>query len=148
MKNSTIKAATLIILFAIMLGAVFACAAKKSLPTWHPVDVTGLPKCSECHKDDRTALDHTPDFAARHKLYAVQQKQVCDLCHVQAFCADCHANDEELKPSDKYKDAPQRVMPHPGDYLTQHKIDGKINPAPCFRCHGRQNNERCKACHT
>jgi hypothetical protein len=38
-------------------------------------------------------------------------------------------------------------MPHRGDYITQHQIDGRINPAPCFRCHGRRNNERCAECH-
>jgi hypothetical protein len=27
------------------------------------------------------------------------------------------------------------------------RIDGRINPASCFPCHGRQNNERCKVCH-
>jgi len=92
-------------------------------------------------------MNHTSDFSTRHKFYAKQQKQVCDMCHTEAFCADCHANKEELKPSDKYKDSPERALPHRGDYLTQHKIDGRINPASCFPCHGRQNNERCKECH-
>ena len=140
---------TLILAAAALIaaGVLLACATAPSMPAKHPMEVQGLPLCSECHQDGRAALDHTPDYARRHRLYASQQARTCELCHVQSFCSDCHANKEELKPSDKYKDAPARTMPHRGDYLTQHKIDGKLNPASCFPCHGRQNNERCKACH-
>jgi hypothetical protein len=28
-----------------------------------------------------------------------------------------------------------------------HRIEGKLDPASCYRCHGRANNERCVACH-
>jgi hypothetical protein len=38
-------------------------------------------------------------------------------------------------------------LPHRGDYLNQHMIDGRINPALCARCHGRTDNQRCRACH-
>jgi hypothetical protein len=38
-------------------------------------------------------------------------------------------------------------MPHRGNYVTMHKIDGKVDPASCYRCHGRGNNERCMSCH-
>jgi len=137
----------LFLLGALFLALAAACATNQSLTLKHPVDIEGAPRCSECHTDGRSALDHGPDFSFRHKFYAAQQRQTCSLCHQPAFCADCHANKEELKPSDKYTDAPQRFLPHRGDYLHQHKIDGKINPASCFPCHGRQNNERCKACH-
>ena len=47
----------------------------------------------------------------------------------ESFCSDCHAHREELKPSDKYKEYVTRDLPHRGDYLTQHQIDGRINPA-------------------
>ena len=129
------------------LAVIAACATTASVAAKHPMEVTGMPICSDCHTDGRAALDHKQDFTLRHKVFAGQQKQTCTLCHAESFCADCHANKEELKPTDKYKDAPTRTMPHRGDYLNQHKIDGKINPASCFPCHGRQNNERCKACH-
>lgn len=114
----------------------------------HPVEVSSPVICSNCHTDQRAMLDHGSDFAAkRHKFYAAQNGQACGLCHREAFCADCHAHKEELKPSDKYRDAPERTLPHRGDYLNQHKIDGRINPSSCFPCHGRQNNERCRVCH-
>lgn len=127
-------------LFAVLLSAAFGMAAQ------HP-ELTAAPICGDCHTDWRSALDHTQDFSTRHKFLAIQRKATCQVCHVESFCADCHANKEELKPSDKFKDSPERNMPHRGDYLTQHRIDGRINPASCFPCHGRQNNARCKACH-
>jgi len=137
-----------LILIGLASALIFvACAAHQSLAKKHPMEVQGMPVCSACHTDGRAALDHNTDYIPRHKYYAAQQRMTCDLCHAQAFCSDCHAHKEELKPSDKYKDAPQRSMPHRGDYVNQHKIDGKLNPASCFPCHGRQNNERCKTCH-
>lgn len=128
----------------VLLGA---CAQTASMAAKHPVEVERMPICGDCHTDGRSALNHTADFSVRHKFYAMQQKQACQVCHQDSFCADCHAHREELKPSDKNKDSPEIAMPHRGDYLTQHKIDGRINPASCFPCHGRQNNERCKTCH-
>jgi hypothetical protein len=132
--------------FVLLLG-LYACAHTASTANWHPVEVTGPPMCSDCHQDGRAALNHTADFPTRHRFYAQQQSQSCAVCHKESFCSDCHAHKEELKPSDKYKDSPERSLPHRGDYLNQHKIDGRINPASCMRCHGRSNNERCKVCH-
>ena len=140
------------LLSAALLGptlaiVLLACAETASLAKKHPVELVKAPLCTDCHADGRTALNHTLDFSTRHKFYAAHQRQTCAVCHEIAFCSDCHANKEGMKPSDKYKDSPDRSLPHRGDYLTQHKIDGKVNPALCFTCHGRQNNERCKTCH-
>ena len=148
MKKIFPKLLMLIGLSIAFAAIVYACASTPSLATKHPgEEMTKAPICADCHTDWRTSMNHTSDYSTRHKFNAAQQKQVCDLCHAESFCADCHANREELKPSDKYKDSSERTMPHRGDYLTQHKIDGRINPASCFPCHGRQNNERCKVCH-
>jgi len=62
-------------------------------------------------------------------------------------CNDCHTNKTEFKPSLKNGNRPDRMMPHRGDFLTLHKIEGKLDPASCYRCHGRANNELCVACH-
>ena len=134
-------------LAAMFAAVIAACATTPSLPPKHPMEVEGMPLCSECHTDWRANLDHRQDYISRHRFYASQQARTCELCHLRSFCADCHANKEELKPSDKFKDTPERTMPHRGDYISQHMIDGKLNPASCFPCHGRQNNERCKVCH-
>jgi hypothetical protein len=93
-------------------------------------------------------LNHqADDFYRKHKFYAGQQRFACGTCHQESFCADCHAHKEEIKPSDRYKGSPERELPHRGDYLSRHKIEGRIDPASCLKCHGRTNNERCKTCH-
>jgi hypothetical protein len=141
------KAEILVVLAALAVAVLAACATTASLAPKHPVKVAGLPLCSHCHTDWRANLDHTQDYIHRHGLYASQQARTCEVCHVSSFCVDCHPIKEELKPSEKYQDSPQRSLPHRGDYINQHKIDGRLDPASCFPCHGRQNNERCKECH-
>jgi len=146
MKHSGIKLLGIIAILALTAG-LFTCAKNPSITRWHPVGMDVKPVCSECHRDEKAALDHRSDFNRRHKFYAVQQEQVCANCHKPSFCADCHINREKLKASDKFKDAPERTLPHRGDYLNQHRIDGRVNPVLCFKCHGRQSNQQCRVCH-
>ncbi len=145
MRTSAFKMFLLMALVPIL--GMYACAHTASYATSHPVEITGFPICSDCHTDWRAAMDHTSDYAERHRFYAGQHSGACIICHKESFCSDCHAHREELKPSDKYPDSPERTMPHRGDYLNQHKIDGQIDPASCMKCHGRSNNERCAQCH-
>jgi hypothetical protein len=145
--KTTMKTRIILLLAAVALFGVYACAHTASLAVHHPIELTAPPLCSDCHQDWRTSLDHTSDYIKRHRFYAEQKSQACLVCHKESFCSDCHAHRDELKPSDKYKDSPERWLPHRGDYLNQHKIDGRINPASCMKCHGRSNNERCRVCH-
>jgi hypothetical protein len=147
MKHTRIMA--LLALSAMLLLGLYACAGTASIAKVHPMEIKTLAEavCSNCHTDDRAALDHTSDYMARHRFYAEQRKQVCGVCHMESFCSDCHASKGGLIPSDKYKESPEIPYPHRGDYLIQHRIDGRVNPALCMKCHGRQNNERCSACH-
>ena len=133
----------------IIMGlVVYACANGASVVRKHPQEVKGLVNCGECHENQFGALNHkADDFYRKHKHYAGSQRAVCASCHRESFCTDCHAYKEELKPSDRYKTSPERNLPHRGDYLSRHRIEGRINPASCAKCHGRQNNERCKTCH-
>ncbi|UFS71853.1 cytochrome C [Geomonas sp. RF6] len=146
----------------ILAGALFllaGCArmaALPSLPESHPesLAVGQQVNCLECHEDQQkgslksfSAFSHTAVFVRNHRFYAQSDDRLCASCHKRSFCADCHTNQVEMKPSLKYGNRPDREMPHRGDYLTIHKIEGKIDPASCYRCHGRGNNERCISCH-
>lgn len=126
-----------------------------SLPASHPEALgEGRVACTECHEDQSTGVlkpygtfSHTTAFIKNHRFYAATDDRLCASCHKGSFCADCHANEVEIKPSTKYGDRPDRELVHRGDYLTLHKIDGRIDPTSCYRCHGRTNNERCVICH-
>jgi hypothetical protein len=110
--------------------------------------------CSECHENEQKGtlkemafFSHTPVFVKNHGHYAATEDRLCASCHKSSFCTDCHASRSEIKPPTMYGDRPDRDMPHRGNFMTLHKIEGKLDPASCFRCHGRSNNERCNSCH-
>lgn len=131
-----------------VLFLLYACANTRSIAITHPEAVKGMPDCTECHTDKYASMNHKAlDFYQKHGFYAASSRIACASCHQEGFCVDCHASKDELKPSEKFADSPERMLPHRGDYLGQHKIDGRIDPSSCAKCHGRQNNQRCTTCH-
>ena len=155
------RGAKLFIPFMLAVGilAMTACShvfsTEASLPAWHPEELgEGRVDCSECHEDQirgvmkpYATFKHSTEFIRKHRLYAAREGRLCATCHRESFCNDCHANEAEMKPPVKLGNRPDRELIHRGDYLTLHKIDGKIDPASCYRCHGRANYEKCVACH-
>jgi hypothetical protein len=136
-----------------------ACAQIKSIPGLPPSHPEALTvgqqvNCSECHDDQQKwtlksipSFSHTQAFVKNHRFYAANDDRLCALCHKSSFCNDCHTNKGEIKPSTKYGYRPDREMQHRGNYMTLHRIEGKLDPASCYRCHGRTNNELCNNCH-
>ena len=147
------KRSTLIFPILAMAGLIFslaACAQLKalpSLPPWHPeVLEAARVCCTECH-EKLVTFNHTTVFVKNHRFHASSDSRNCAICHKSSFCNDCHTNQVEMKPSIKLGTRPDREMPHRGDFTTLHKIEGKLDPVSCRRCHGRANNERCIICH-
>ncbi len=158
MENKITKGRSLPIAALILITALFcaqvAFATEKKIPESHPITLLEKPRCTECHIDDTgVALKpietfiHSPDWIKRHMFFASETSHLCNACHGTSFCLDCHADKDELEPADKYSGSVDRWLPHRGDYLYQHRIDGRLDPTACFRCHGRQNNRTCKRCH-
>ncbi len=146
----------LILLASILLVA--ACAGLQSnntLPVKHPTaaELDVVPKnCVECHERGEDLpyerYVHTVDFGKNHRPEATQGEAVCAMCHQTSFCNDCHATRVELKPSLKNQAETYRSAPHRGDYLSRHRIDGRVDPTSCLRCHGNPKSARsCAKCH-
>ena len=145
--------------FAVLAGLLLcACAALRggsSVPTVHPEKLEpGNPKCTECHETSLregfayARFNHTASFGRQHRGAAYQQERVCSMCHTQSFCNDCHATYVELKPSTKNQTETYRQFPHWGDYLSRHRIDARVDPTSCFRCHGNpKSSKTCAGCH-
>lgn len=141
------------------LGFLMACSLispETSFAASHPQELgAGRPMCSECHSTDVSkgtlktyaSLDHTTDFVKNHKYQANQEANSCASCHGQSFCADCHGGKVPMKPATRLSDRPDRIAPHRGDYMTLHRMEGKMDPSSCYTCHGRANNDKCRACH-
>jgi len=143
-----------IILLSLITVSLVACAATYQLPAQHPEELeAGLPVCTDCHdsSDDNVSFGrftHTISWGKYHRLAANQNEQVCSMCHQQSFCNDCHGVRVELKPSTKSPDDVLRNMPHRGDFLSRHRIEGRMNPTSCFRCHGNPKTaQTCAPCH-
>jgi hypothetical protein len=144
-----------VIVFLVITACSRLFSNESSLPASHPEALgEGRVECSECHQDQikgvlkpYDTVSHSSEFIKQHRFYAAQNDRLCVSCHAVSFCNDCHANELEIKPSTKLGNRPDRELIHRGDYLTLHKIDGRIDPASCYKCHGRTNNEKCVVCH-
>ena len=148
----------ILILLATLL-LVAACSGLKSSytpPSRHlgEADLGEKPKvCTNCHdaRGEYVAYEryvHTADFGKSHRAEAYQGEAICAMCHQTSFCNDCHATRIELKPSLKNQTETYRDMPHRGDYLSRHRIDGRVDPTSCFRCHGNPKAANtCVRCH-
>jgi len=144
---------------AVGLGVLTACSLlspETSFAATHPQELgTGRPICTTCHENEPlkgavkpySAFDHTPVFIKNHRFQATEDSGVCASCHAQSFCAPCHSGKTTMKPSIMLGNRPDREVPHRGDYLTLHRMEGKMDPTSCYKCHGRANNEKCMACH-
>lgn len=112
--------------------------------------------CAECHDDEEFIQSvklpplktHGPTWLQTHRQNAYQNEALCANCHQTSFCNNCHATRVELKPSLKNQTETYRQMPHRGNYLSRHRIDGRIDPTSCFRCHGNPKAAKtCAPCH-
>ena len=139
---------------AVLLLGCAALSSRTSVPAGHAERLGSMPvSCLECHEDETSgalkpfdAFNHTNTFLLRHGVLAGQGQNLCASCHRADFCLDCHAGDE-LGTGLRKGSRPDRAVPHRGDYLVSHRIDGKLDPGSCVRCHGNRNSERCLACH-
>lgn len=139
-----------------MLTGCSMFSGQTSLAPSHPERLPiGRPVCGDCHEGEMkgslkpyTAFNHTETFVVSgHRFAAGRDERVCAVCHASSFCYDCHGTRIEIKPATKLGNRPDRELIHRGDFLTRHRFEGKIDPASCYACHGRANNEICVTCH-
>jgi len=145
----------LVFVAALHLACGIFSPAPSSSPT-HPQGLgAGRPVCVTCHDEGSRgpgakafgAFDHTSAFLKQHGGVARQEPGVCASCHNQSSCAECHGGKNLLPPSARNGNRPDRESPHRGNFLVQHRFEGKADPSACFVCHGRANNQTCTACH-
>lgn len=142
------------ITIALALLILAACAATYQLPAIHPMELDNKrPVCTDCHEASGEQVtferfNHGLNWGENHRFATYQQEQVCYMCHQQSYCNDCHGVRVELKPSTRNPTETFRQMPHRGDFLTRHRIEGRIDPTSCFRCHGNPKTaQTCAPCH-
>ena len=154
-RNTILQVLALVLGPGMMTACGLVSPEASFTPTHNYALGAGRPICTECHSNDLAkgalktyaTFDHTPTFVKNHRFQATQDSNTCAVCHAPSFCIDCHGGKVPMKPAKLLADRPDRDTPHRGDYLTLHKIEGKLDPSSCYRCHGRANNDQCRACH-
>jgi len=108
-------------------------------------------QCSPCHQRKemerimpQTFARHDGGFQRNHGLAARQQQKLCQQCHVQQQCDDCHDVSQDLSVERRRPDSIERNFVHRGDFLTRHSIEARSQPARCARCH---EPSTCDSCH-
>jgi hypothetical protein len=148
----------LILVLTVALVTLIGCAGsakRTTAPPRHPEELSdGKVNCLDCHDDQLTGtlkpygtFRHTNSFLLEHGALGAQSVDLCNSCHSEPFCMECHATTENLAPSLKRGDRPDRSLPHRGEYLTRHQIDGRVDPGSCIKCHGNRNDGSCAVCH-
>jgi len=93
-------------------------------------------ECNVCHPDDYELIPPTHEnkqWAKKHGETAVSDFGLCEMCHTEQFCTDCHGV----------------TMPHPEGWAegaTGHSLVAKTNRAVCENCHGKRL-DMCTMCH-
>jgi len=111
------------------MGQCFTCHGTPEQP-----DASA--ECGVCHPDDYELVPATHEdskWATKHGDTAVSDFGLCDMCHDQPFCTDCHGV----------------AMPHPDGWAegaTGHAIVAKTDRAVCEKCHGA-SLDMCTMCH-
>lgn len=138
---------------ALLVAVQTGWSGSAETPLRHPDQGEDLRRCLNCHDaDDDTfpyaRFNHTMLFGEKHSQVARSNQRVCEMCHRPSYCSDCHGARVESKPSLKRHGDPRGRSPHRGDYLSRHRIDGRLRPAKCFKCHGSPKTARsCAKCH-
>jgi len=108
-------------------------------------------KCSPCHVAadlprlvPQTFLRHTDQWIGRHGVAARGQQQICEQCHTESQCADCHDQRQNLPIEVREPDAISSEQVHRGNFIARHAIEARSNSPSCLKCHTAAS---CDACH-
>ncbi len=107
--------------------------------------------CAPCHTSRELArtmpqsfLRHDQEFARHHGQFAVEDKRLCQSCHTQEQCNDCHDASQDLTIERRRPEKIEVTTVHGGDFLVRHSIEAQSEPTRCARCHAP---ETCESCH-
>jgi len=108
-------------------------------------------ECAPCHDRKelshslpRTFLKHEGNFARHHGDLAARDGRLCQSCHEQTDCDDCHDVTQNMSVERRRPENVDRNFVHRGDFLVRHAIEAQSEPSRCVRCH---EPSTCDACH-
>jgi hypothetical protein len=108
-------------------------------------------RCSPCHQSTTLArlvpqsfMRHDAAWPRRHASEASRASRVCETCHTQAWCTDCHNPERRLPMTLRRMESVTHDAVHPLDFIHQHSLEAASQPGSCNHCHTPSS---CDSCH-
>jgi hypothetical protein len=110
-------------------------------------------ECTPCHEPEGlrrtlpvTFLKHDAAFLRRHGDVMAQSQQalLCQSCHTQAQCQQCHDVTQDLTVEARRPERIESGQVHRGNFVVRHAIEARSQPSRCISCH---TVETCDSCH-
>jgi bacterioferritin-associated ferredoxin len=108
-------------------------------------------RCTPCHQAEHLRRLQPPTFSRhdtgwirRHGPMAKRAEPVCNQCHTQTQCADCHDQRQTIPIEVRSPEKIEAGFVHRGDFVTRHPIEARSQPATCLKCHSTSS---CDSCH-
>jgi hypothetical protein len=111
--------------------------------------------CDACHTElaaeltrPRSHLVHGDDFIRDHPVLAASSQQVCETCHAERFCADCHGASGVVPalPAARAFDQVSGMNLHRANFMARHAEEARGDPGLCSSCH-MSPESFCLTCH-
>lgn len=107
--------------------------------------------CRTCHKDlaeegslPKSHLAHEGDWIREHGVRAASSGDLCQTCHKESFCADCHGVTAPAIPAKRRFANPDGANLHRAGFAARHSLEARAQPGACATCH---QPDKCASCH-
>jgi hypothetical protein len=107
--------------------------------------------CTACHKNlehsktlPETHLAHDGDWVREHGTRASSSGDLCQSCHRDRFCADCHGKTVAVLPATAHFADTMSTSIHRAGFQSRHALEARSQPGACATCH---TPDRCASCH-
>jgi hypothetical protein len=108
-------------------------------------------RCEACHRDledtstlPQSHLAHDGDWLREHGARAAASGDLCQSCHREQFCAECHGKTAPVLPATRRFADPFAPSVHRAGFAARHALEARAEPGACTTCHSA---DRCAACH-
>ncbi len=108
-------------------------------------------RCDACHKDledtrllPQSHLAHDGDWVREHGTRAASSGELCQSCHREKFCAECHGQTVAALPATTRFADPFAPSVHRAGFTARHSLEARAEPGACATCHAP---DRCASCH-
>ena len=107
--------------------------------------------CNACHRNledtkllPQSHLAHDGDWMHEHGTRAAASGDVCQSCHREQFCAECHGKTVAALPATLQFSNPFAPSVHRAGFAARHSLEARAEPGACATCH---SPDRCASCH-